>query len=197
MRTPVADVLLVLATLLAATAHAERADRDKDIQVLADRLVADEAKKQAVYEGNVVVTQGTLRIAANRIVVREDGEGYRSFIANGSPVTFRQKRDRTEDWIEGSALRAEFDDRTDLLRLFGDAKLKSSQGDLAGDFISYDRGKELFQVTGAAPGAVAEPGARVKATIVPQKKTPATGKDAPKPDAPLKLKPESATGTSP
>ena len=80
---------LALAFLLAALAPAalaEKADREKEIQVLADRLSADDTKREAVYEGNVVVTQGTLRVAAARIVVREDAEGYRSFVATGTPV---------------------------------------------------------------------------------------------------------------
>ena len=137
---------------LAAPAAAEKSDREKEIQVLADRLSADDAKKEAVYEGNVIVTQGTMRITSARIVVREDAEGYRKYVATGDPVTFRQKRDKVDDWIDGSAQRAEFDDRNDQLRLFNGARLRSSQGELAGDYISYDRAKEFFEVTGAAPG---------------------------------------------
>jgi len=183
------------AVAAAPAALAEKGDREKEIQVLADRLSADDAKKEAVYEGNVIVTQGTMRITSARIVVREDAEGYRTYIATGAPVTFRQKRDKVDDWIDGSAERAEFDDRQDLLKLFKGAKLKSSQGELTGDFISYDRGKEFFQVTGAAPGAPGATGSRVKATIIPQKKGE-DGKAAPVPAAPpLTLKPDQAPGT--
>jgi lipopolysaccharide export system protein LptA len=188
--------ILVIATLAAAAfaasapAAAEKADREKEIQVLADRLTADDAKKEAVYEGNVVITQGTMRITSARIVVREDAEGYRTYVATGSPVTFRQKRDKTDDWIDGSAQRAEFDDRTEMLKLFNGARLSSAQGELTGDFISYDRGKEFFQVTGAPPGKEPAPGSRVKATIIPQKKG-ADGKPLPAPaDPPLVLKPD-------
>jgi lipopolysaccharide export system protein LptA len=189
---------LAPAVAFAATlgiANAEKADREKEIQVLADRLSADDAKKEAVYEGNVIVTQGTMRITSARIVVREDAEGYRTYMATGSPVTFRQKRDKVDDWIDGSAARAEFDDRNDLLRLFSGAKLKSSQGELAGDFISYDRGKEFFEVTGAAPGKEPAPGSRVKQTIIPQKKG-ADGRPAPKAEMPpVTLKPDRGPGT--
>jgi len=179
----------------AAVAHAEKADREKEIQVLADRLSADDAKKEAVYEGNVIITQGSMRITSARIVVREDPQGYRTYVATGAPVTFRQKRDKVDDWIEGSAERAEFDDRNDLLKLFNGAKLKSSQGELNGDFISYDRGKEFFEVTGGAPGTTPAPGSRVKATIIPQKKG-ADGKAAPAPQAPpVTLKADKAPGT--
>ena len=163
--------------------RAEKADREKEIQVLADRLTADEAKREAVYDGNVIITQGTLRITAARITVREDAEGYRTYIATGSPVTFRQKRDKVDEWVDGEAKRAEFEDRTELLKLFEAARLKSPQGELTGDFISYDRGKEFVEVTAAPGGKPGEPGSRVKATIVPPKKDPdgsAPKKGAPK-----------------
>ena len=188
--------LLAAAALAAApAAHAEKADREKEIQVLADRLSADDARKEAVYEGNVVVTQGTMRITSARIVVREDPDGYRTYVATGSPVTFRQKRDKVEDWMDGSAQRVEFDDRNDLLKLYSGAKLKSAQGERAGDFISYDRNKEFFQVTGSAPGAPEATGSRVKATIIPQKKG-ADGKATPVPEAPpLALKPDKGPAT--
>lgn len=202
MRTSATDLIALACRLLVAgavatapAAFAEKGDRTKEIQVLADRLSADDAKKEAVYEGNVIVTQGTMRITSAKIVVREDPEGYRTYIATGAPVTFRQKREKVDDWIDGSAERAEFDDRNDLLKLFKGAKLKSSQGELTGDFISYDRGKEFFQVTGAAPGAPSAPGSRVKATIIPQKKG-VDGKPAPIPEAPpVTLKPDTAPGT--
>jgi lipopolysaccharide export system protein LptA len=187
-------LLAVALTFTTGAVHAEKADREKDIQVLADRLSADDTKKEAVYEGNVIVTQGTMRITSARIVVREDAEGYRTYIATGSPVTFRQKRDKIEDWVDGSAQRAEFDDRNDLLKLFDRARLVSSQGELNGEFISYDRGKEFFEVTRAAPGKEPAPGSRVKATIIPQRKG-ADGKPLPKADAPpVTLKPDTGTG---
>ena len=183
--------LLLAALAIAPAALAEKADREKEIQVLADRLTADDTKREAVYEGNVVVTQGTLRVAAARIVVREDAEGYRSFVATGAPVTFRQKRDNAEDWVEGEAQRAEFDDRSDVLKLLAQARLKSAQGEITGDFISYDRGRDFFQVTGGAPGTPPSAGSRVKATIVPPKKAAEPAKPSP----PLELKPDRAPGT--
>jgi lipopolysaccharide export system protein LptA len=192
IRLPLLALAIAAAAALAppTPARAEKADREKEIQVLADRLTADDAKKEAVYEGNVVITQGTMRITSARIVVREDPEGYRTYVATGSPVTFRQKRDKVDDWIDGLAERAEFDDRSETLRLYNGARLKSSQGELTGDFISYDRSKEFFQVTAAPPGAPAAPGSRVKATIIPPKKG-ADAKAAPEPP-PLALKPDRA-----
>lgn len=161
---------LALAVMGVGPALAEKADRDKPIQIVADRLTADEAKREAVYDGNVIVTQGTLRVTANRILVREDAEGYRAYVATGTPVTFRQKRDKVDEWVDGEAQRAEFDDRSDILKLTQAARLKTPQGELTGDFVSYDRGKEFVEVTGAPGGLPGAPGSRVKATIIPSKK---------------------------
>jgi len=175
--------------LLALPAAAEKADREKEIVVGADRLVADDAKKTSTFEGNVVVTQGTMRMTAAKVTVREDPERHKYYVANGSPVTFKQKLDNSDEWVEGFAERAEFDDRNDVLRLYDHARVKRDQNEITGDFISYDMRKELAQVTGSQPGRAQE-GGRVKAVILPPKKE-ADGANAKAGAAPpLELKPD-------
>lgn len=190
MRT---SILAFLAAIAAAAlpAAAEKADREKEIVVGADRLVADDAKKTSTFEGNVVVTQGTMRMTAAKVTVREDPERHKYYVANGSPVTFKQKLDNSDEWVEGFATRAEFDDRNDVLRLYDHARVKRSQNEITGDFISYDMRKELAQVTGGPPGSAPVPGSRVKAVILPPKKAPDAESAKPAPAAQaLKLKPD-------
>ncbi|MGZ5073535.1 MAG: LptA/OstA family protein, partial [Usitatibacter sp.] len=68
-----ARAAVLLASVLAcASAHAERADRDKEIVVGADHLLADDANRTSTFEGSVVVTQGTMRMTANKVTVKED-----------------------------------------------------------------------------------------------------------------------------
>jgi lipopolysaccharide export system protein LptA len=182
---------LLAAALLAAWAApcalAERADREKEIVVGADRLTADDANRTSTFEGGVVVTQGTMRMTANQVTVREDAERHKYYVAHGTPVTFRQKRDNVDEWVEGFADRAEFDDRNDILKLFNRARVKSNLNEITGEFITYDMRKELAEVTGAAPGTKAPPNAgRVKVIIQPPKKAE-DEKAAPK-APPLKLK---------
>src|SRR5213075_1527129 len=122
----------VLACLVPG-AHAERADREKEIVVGADRLTADDANRTSTFDGSVVVTQGTMRITASKVTVREDADRFKYYVASGAPVTFRQKRDKVDEWIEGFAERAEFDDRNDILKLFSRARVKSNQNEITGD----------------------------------------------------------------
>lgn len=176
MRTLHATFAAVLLAASALPASADKSDREKEINVAADQGFADDKQRTSVFDGNVVVTQGTMRITAAKVTVKEDPERFKFYVATGSPVTFRQKRDKADDYIEGWAARAEFDDKTAKLKLFDKARLKSVQGEITGDLITYDTNSEVFEVKGGAQSGM--PSSRVKATLIPQKK----GADA-KPDS--------------
>jgi lipopolysaccharide export system protein LptA len=171
-------VLAAVAALAVAPSLAERADREKEIVVGADRLTADDANRTSTFEGGVVITQGSMRMTAARVTVKEDKDRHKFYVASGSPVTFRQKRDKVDEWIEGFAQRAEFDDRNDVLRLYERARVKSNANEITGDFISYDMRREVAEVSGAPPGQQAPPNSRVKVIILPPKKAPEGAKDA-------------------
>jgi len=168
-------IVLSLLLPLAFGAAAEKADREKEIIVNADRIVADDAKKTSAFEGNVIVTQGTMRMTAAKVTVREDPEKHKYYIADGSPVTFKQKLDNSDEWVEGFAQRAEFDDLNDVLHLYDKARVLRSKNEITGDYITYDMKRELAEVTGVQPGHAPAAGGRVKAVIQP----PPQKKDAP------------------
>ena len=182
--------ILALASLaLALPAAAERADREKEIVVGADKLTADDANRTSTFEGTVVVTQGTMRMTAARVTVKEDADRHKFYVANGAPVTFRQKRDKVDEWVEGFAERAEFDDRNDVLKLYNRARVKSNQNEITGDFISYDMRREVAEVSGAPPGKTAPADSRVKVIILPPKKEADADKKAASPGMTLKADP--------
>jgi lipopolysaccharide export system protein LptA len=159
-----------MCALAAGSALAERADRDKPINIESDRMVSDEAKKVSTFEGKVVLTQGSLIIRADRIVVWQDGDGSYHGVASGNPATFRHKRDGYGEYIDGEAFRIEYDNKLERVEFFNGARLRRDSGDdIRGDFISYDAGTERFTVksTGDASGADRE--GRVRATIMPKK----------------------------
>ena len=184
---------------VAPGAHAEKADREKDIVVNADHIFADDANKTSTFDGNVVVTQGTMRMTADKVTVKEDAESHKFYVAHGAPVTFRQKRDNVDEYVEGYAQRAEFDDLNDMVKLYDKARVKSNASEIHGEYIQYDMRKELAEVQGAPPGTAAPPNSRVKMTIIPVKKEGAkTGKDgkaAPPPPPGVTLKSDTETGT--
>jgi lipopolysaccharide export system protein LptA len=154
---------------------AERADRDKPVNLEADRVELDDAKKEAVFEGNVTLTQGTMMIKADKIIVKQDADGFQYGIAYGSPAHFRQKREGFDDFIEGFSERLEYDGKADKMQMFTNARIQRGRDELRGDYISYNSITEFFQVIGGGK-TVATPGnpqGRVRAVIQPKPKTAA------------------------
>jgi lipopolysaccharide export system protein LptA len=183
--------LVWFALAAAGPARAERTDRDKPINIEADRMTADEQKQVAVFEGRVVLTQGTFVLRADKLTVRQDGAGFQSGVAVGAPATFRQKRDGVDEWIDGEALRIEYDGKAELVELFEKARINRDKDEVRGNYISYDTRSEIFRVQGAkeAQPAASREG-RVRMVIQPKKKD----ETAPPPAAPLELKPETGIG---
>src|SRR5260363_107855 len=67
---------LLCAFLPGAMARAERADRDQPIYVQADRWTHDDLKRISTLSGRAIVTQGTTVLKGDRVVIREDPQGY-------------------------------------------------------------------------------------------------------------------------
>jgi lipopolysaccharide export system protein LptA len=155
--------------MAAPAARAEKADRDKPINVNADRGSYDGIKNIQIVEGNVIIEQGTMRITASKGEIRRDKENYLSAVVSGNPVTFRQKREGCAQYIEASAESAEFDDRKDTLKLISHARLKSGDDELVGEVIVYNSETEYFQVLGDRPDAAKSDG-RVRMVIQPKSK---------------------------
>jgi lipopolysaccharide export system protein LptA len=163
---------LALLLALAAPAHAERDDRDKPVNIEADRMLADDQKQTAVFEGRVVLTQGTFVLRADKLTVRQDAQGFQTGVAVGAPATFRQKRDGVDEWIEGEAQRIEYDGKGERVELFDRARVTRDKDEVRGNYISYDTRSEIYRVQGAKelPAAPAGRDGRVRATLQPKKK---------------------------
>lgn len=165
-------------------AFAEAADRDKPIDLEADSVKVDDAKQTSIYSGNVILTQGTLIIHADKLIVREDKEGFQHSTSLGNPTTFKQKREGKNEYMEGSAQRIEYDGRMDKVQLYTKAWVKRGEDIVHGDYIMYDANAEYAEVIGggsqaATPGS---PSGRVRAIIQPKNKkttepSPSSSKD--------------------
>ena len=181
---------LIVAGLLAGLAGgagAERADRFKPLQVEADQPgKIDLLNQYVVFNGNVVVTKGTMNIRAGRIEVRETPEGYHLAVAIGSPgrpATFRQKRDGGDETIEGEAERLEYDGKANTIRFVTNAAVRRLRGaqvadEIAGNLVSYDSSNEVFNVSGGGAPSLSNPGGRVRAVLTPREGSPAAAEAA-------------------
>ena len=182
----------LLSVALFGTAHAEKGDRDKPINLEADRVSIDDINKVQIFEGNVMMTQGTMQLRTSKLVVTQDADGFQKGVATGGVnglARFRQKRDGRDEYIEGEAERIVHDSRNEKTEFFVRGWVKSGLDEVKGHYISYDATTEKYVVTndgGATKSATGQSQARVRAIIQPRgKATPAEDKSAP-----LPLRPE-------
>lgn len=169
----------VAAFLLVAAARAEKADLNKPWEIESNRMSADDARRLTIFEGSVVVTRGTLRLTAERVVVRQDAEGFQFATATGKPARFRQRQDAkppaTEGtWMEGEALRMEMDDKSGKIELYDNAHVKRGGDEVTGNYILLDQRSDFFSVSPGKDrdGKEQAPTGRVKAVIQPSKPKP-------------------------
>jgi lipopolysaccharide export system protein LptA len=182
-RHPLAGIAgLALMLLIVGTAHAEKADREKPINLEADKVSVDDAKQISNFEGRVVLTQGTLIIRGDRMEVRQDSQGFKTGTTWGNLAYFRQKREGYDEYIEGWAERIEYDSRADKMQMFNRASMKKGSDEVRGNYISYDANTEFFQVTGGGKQASPDNSGRVRAVLQPKPK------EKPAAQAPVPLK---------
>jgi len=201
-------LVLCLAALAAAGAHAEKADRTKPMNIEADAMRYDDLKQTSVFTGNVVVTKGTIIIRGARIDVRQDPEGYQYGVVTAAPgkrAYYKQKRDAGPDeWIEGEAEVIEYDSRADNVKFIRRAEMRRLFGaqvndQTSGPLIVYDQSNDTFSVNGAplppdASVTAGQPGGRVRAVLTPRSATQPPAAPAPQQPAGPGLRPSTTLG---
>jgi lipopolysaccharide export system protein LptA len=187
----VAVAVVLLSVFRPLPACAEKGDRDKPIHLEADRVSLDDINKVQIFEGNVVMTQGTMQLRTSKLVVTEDADGFQKGVATGGKnrlAYFRQKRDGKDEYIEGEAETIVHDGRSEKTEFFVRARVKSGEDEVRGHYISYEAPTEKYLVTSAGGETRSAP---VRVRILPKNK-PAPAEDGTQ--APS-LKP--ATGVAP
>ena len=190
-------VLLLLAALAwQGLARAEKADRNKPMNVESDALRYDDLKQSSIFTGRVVLTKGTILIRGAQIDVRQDAEGYQFGLVTAEPgklAFYRQKREGLDEFIEGEGETIEYDSRADTVKFINKAQLRRYQGatlndEMTGAVILYNNTTDVFTIDGALSKAA--PGGRVRAMLTPK---PDASPVAPKP-AGMPLRPTTTLG---
>ena len=168
---------LLVATLLgvAVPVQANKADRSQALVYTCDQPAkGDFSTGQVVLRGNVVITQGTMRLLAEVVRLSQTPEGFYQAFADGTTehqVNYHEARDEPGEAIEGRADRIEYDTRADTVRLIGSATLRQMHGSAAGDevngeLIVYDNRTQQVTVDGNPAGKTA--GGRVRGVLMPR-----------------------------
>jgi lipopolysaccharide export system protein LptA len=148
--------------MLFASANIQAKESDYQQPVVVDSVTqqAELNENKVTFLQDVVITQGSIIIHANKVVVLRHEKGNDEMIATGNPATFFQILDNGKPVnASASELRYQLKDR--LVTLTGKAELKQDDNKVNGDIIRYDIQKQQMI-------AQSSKGSRVKTIFLPQ-----------------------------
>ncbi|HEY0664742.1 MAG TPA: lipopolysaccharide transport periplasmic protein LptA [Gallionella sp.] len=174
-------VCAVAASLLlgAPASFAELSDREQPINLEANQVTVDDARQISTFTGNVRLSQGTLLILGDMVVVTQDKGGFLRVVSHGKPASFRQKREAAEGYVEGYGERIEYGENSEILFLDGQAHLKRDRDEVTGEHITYNCKTEVFQVNAIETQTGVVPKTRVRVVLQPKPKPDANTPPAP------------------
>ncbi len=155
--------VVIASALLAVSvpALAVTGDTEQPIHIESDTQSLDMQGNVVTFTGNVVVTQGTIKINADKVVVtRPGGEDGKEIIDGyGNPATFYQMQDNGKP-VKGHASQMHYELAKDFVVLTGNAYLEQLDSNIKGDKITYLVKEQKMQ-------AFSEKGKRVTTVLVP------------------------------
>ncbi|GGY02635.1 lipopolysaccharide transport periplasmic protein LptA [Paludibacterium paludis] len=183
MRNNRLTALFVLSCLAAAPAFAEKADREKPLNLTANDAKWDQIRKVTVLTGNVVAVQGTMIVHSDQAYLTQDDKGNQTLVANGKPVTFRQKSDPDSkgvvEWIDAQGDRVDYATQTHTAILTGNARVKKGESIVIGNVITYNTETQVVESVGGTANTANK--GRVTIIIPPRQAGSAPATDGKKP----------------
>ncbi|MBD2835831.1 lipopolysaccharide transport periplasmic protein LptA [Pseudomonas sp. JM0905a] len=165
-------LLLSLGTALgSAAAWALPTDRDQPIRVQADSAELDDKQGVAVYRGNVVITQGTLKITGDTVTITQDANGdVEVFTSVGKPAYYEQKPSVDKQIVKAYGLTIQYFAANERIILLDQAKVVQEGNTFEGEKIVYDTQRQIVNAGRATGGNVTTPRPRIDMVIQPKKK---------------------------
>jgi lipopolysaccharide export system protein LptA len=132
---------LLLSTLIAlnvSLAHSATIDLNKEIKIAAKRQATDLKNKIASYIDNVIITQGSLSINADRVqVISRPNSEYKIYIATGKPAIFEQLLEDGQP-IKMQANEIKYDEEKHTITIAGNASVSQEGSLVSGNKIVYN-----------------------------------------------------------
>ncbi|NYT82331.1 lipopolysaccharide transport periplasmic protein LptA [Alcaligenaceae bacterium] len=152
---------------------------EPDTLILSDTLNYDDAKKESVFTGNVILTRGPMTLRADKLVMREDADGFQHGTATVEPgklVFIRQENPEKFEILEAKGLRAVYNGKSEEIEVIGQAVITrficgKPFDNIQGERVIYRQKTETYQAYGG-PNSAAQ-GGRVRSLAQPRAKADA------------------------
>lgn len=163
---PLAQALpVLLACLAGAGANALQDDKDQPIHITTDEALRDEKTGMTVYQGNVEMVQGTIRIYADKITFYHEENEAQRIVAEGSPARMQQQPEPDAPLMHAHGDTIEYFRSEDRVQLRENAQVEQDGQLVTGDQIDYFIDQQLVK----AASRQSDDNSRVKVVIPPHK----------------------------
>lgn len=118
------------------------------LQIRADKATIEQTSRQAIYLGNVILTQGSRVLHADKLEVKQDSQGRWDVIrATGNPARFTGNLDTNSQPVYGTAKTIYYYPDKQLVILEGGAVLEHEKDKFQGPTLSYEIDKRIISAT--------------------------------------------------
>jgi lipopolysaccharide export system protein LptA len=167
-------LLSLSAALGSASAWALPSDREQPIRVQADSAELDDKQGVAVYRGDVVITQGSLKITGDTVTITQTAQGdIEVFTSVGRPAYYEQKPAADKQVVKAYGLTIQYFAANERIVLIDQAKVVQEGNTFEGEKIVYDTQRQIVNAGRATGNSVTTPRPRIDMVIQPKNK-PAT-----------------------
>ncbi len=124
-------------------------DRSQPIEVSANQATLDDKQSLAVYEGNVVLTQGSLIIKADKLTIKAAKNGQvDEVVATGKLAEFTQTPEPNKDPIIAKAEHITYSVAQEKIVLTRSASVIQNKNLFQGSVITYDIKQQKLSASG-------------------------------------------------
>ncbi|MCJ1884933.1 lipopolysaccharide transport periplasmic protein LptA [Pseudomonas sp. LA21] len=159
------------AAIGSSAAWALPTDREQPIRVQADSAELDDKQGVAVYRGDVVVTQGSMKLTGNTVTLKQNKNGDIEVVTSvGKPAYFEQKPSPEKEITKAYGLTIQYFVTQNRVILIDQAKVIQEGNTFEGEKIVYDTQRQIVNAGRATGAQVTTPRPRIDMVIQPKKK---------------------------
>ena len=142
-------------------------DQKQQIEIDSEKGELDDAKNINTFTGNVVVTQGSIRITGDKMTIHYNKKKeIEILVVDGNPATYRQLPDASKVYDEAQAKHMEYLKKKNLVILTDNALVKQESGSLRSDRIEYDTAHSRVTATSEPAGTEEKNGKKGRVKII-------------------------------
>lgn len=149
-------------------------DENEEIQIQADYMKFDLATGSSIYEGNVRIIQGTIKLTGDKVIVTRKGNDIQDIHVDGNPARYLQDED-TANKVDAISQHMEYAAQTHRLVLTVDATLEQADHTVVSQRIVYDTQNKV--ILAGKSSSSDQTGDRVSITLTPKKDTPSESRE--------------------